>query len=483
MAPSGGLSGHGSPRGHRGRGRAAPQRPPRARGGRWGAARPRPRCPRGLPRPRPRPPLGATISRDRRPTAATQGQRHARRGRGQRFAPQPIATTRERLDHTRRRRRGVEGGADMAHGVVDPGLEVHVGAVGPQAAGNLGVGHERPGALRQQRQQRGRLRLEATDVIAAAHVAARRVEGLAVDEVDAGHDTALDGGGRARVRPGRRRRANEKGRAPPGARPSSDVLRRRRAAAPTSTAAPSPCTRRSPARPRTACPVQVGHQAVPPEPRRRRPRRRACRSSCRWRTGAACCRPSDRSRSSSVGVAIIAAWPRRPQLVSTFHALEQRVVAERVLLLLRHVAVRNHPEMLAGVHVDGDDAPTGPLKIPGCRAAGSSGRHRRCRRPWRCRGLGTQRRDVLPAIFGVVALLRGHHLQPAATARRRDEDDAGDRIGGGRTGDVRAAPPPGQMWAGPAPSALPRCVGGAKNGASASVRCARSSASFRISGV
>ena len=58
-------------------------------------------------------------------------------------------------------------------------------------------------------------------------------------------------------------------------------------------------------------------------------------------------------------------------------------------------------------------------------------------------------------------------------------------VGSAAGGPVMFAPPPppGQMFAGAAPSALPRCVGGAKRGASACVRTASASASFLISGV
>ena len=38
-------------------------------------------------------------------------------------------------------------------------------------------------------------------------------------------------------------------------------------------------------------------------------------------------------------------------------ALKQRVISDSILFLLRRVTVRDHPEMFAGVHVDGGDPP------------------------------------------------------------------------------------------------------------------------------
>ena len=53
---------------------------------------------------------------------------------------------------------------------------------------------------------------------------------------------------------------------------------------------------------------------------------------------------------------IIGPTPARPRFGFDVDALEQRIVADRVLLLLRRVAVRDHPQVLAGVQIDRRDA-------------------------------------------------------------------------------------------------------------------------------
>ena len=79
----------------------------------------------------------------------------------------------------------------------------------------------------------------------------------------------------------------------------------------------------------------------------------------------------------------------RPRFGFTFDALQQRIVANRVLLLLRRVAVRHHPQMLAGVQVDRGDAADRSLeeRQPGQRIG--CGRRARRRRVLRRRASTT----------------------------------------------------------------------------------------------
>src|ERR671912_138490 len=100
--------------------------------------------------------------------------------------------------------------------------------------------------------------------------------------------------------------------------------------------------------------------------------------------------------------------------------------------------------MFAGVHVDGRDAADWPLEEIG---------------------------NARERIVGEQPLVDEMKITPVA--------------GSAAGGPVMFAPPPppGQMFAGPLPSLLPRCVGAAKSGASRLRSCARSSASFLISGV
>ena len=126
--------------------------------------------------------------------------------------------------------------------------------------------------------------------------------------------------------------------------------------------------------------------------------------------------------------------------------------------------------------------PSGPLKMLGMPRSGlSAGRGGV---PPTLAAFGAAQGEiVLPVIFGVSYAL------PGATCRRKQllvdvmkmTPDAGSAAGG----PVMFTPPapPGQFCVGRAPSGLPRWFGGAKNGASASVRRASASASFRISGV
>src|SRR5215203_1203762 len=90
---------------------------------------------------------------------------------------------------------------------------------------------------------------------------------------------------------------------------------------------------------------------------------------------------------------------------------------------------------------------------------------------------------VLPVISGVSNSFAG------ATCSRKqlavDVMKMTPLVGSAAGGPVMFTPPapPGQFWVGRAPSGLPRWFGGAKNGASASVRLASASASLRSSGV
>ena len=95
----------------------------------------------------------------------------------------------------------------------------------------------------------------------------------------------------------------------------------------------------------------------------------------------------------------------------------------------------------------------------------------------------TQSASVLPVILSLSRSAAGASIvgeQPLVEAMKITPV-----CGSAAGGPVMFAPPPppGQMFAGPLPSLLPRCVGGANSGASRSSFCARSSASFRISGV
>ena len=140
---------------------------------------------------------------------------------------------------------------------------------------------------------------------------------------------------------------------------------------------------------------------------------------------------------SSVGDAASAGWPRRPQLVfEVGHALQQRVVAERVLLRLRGVAVRHHPQVLAGVHVDRRDAAHRSLEDVGDADQRIVG-HRRRRRLLAARGDPVGQR--LAGHLVVVALGRRREDRRRAAVHRGDEDHAGLRIRGRWAGDVRAA--------------------------------------------
>ena len=162
-------------------------------------------------------------------------------------------------------------------------------------------------------------------------------------------------------------------------------------------------------------------------------------------------------------------------VVSKVHALHQRVIAEG-LLDSRRIAVRDHPEVLAGVEVDGHDPPEGTLENRGMPRRDRSIAGRR-RRP----AAAPSRARVLPVISGVSA--RWPAQQRWRSRRGGDEDDAGDRIGGRRTGDVRAAIAARADIGRALALRVAAMRGGLKSGASRSCFFARSSASALSSGV
>ena len=125
-----------------------------------------------------------------------------------------------------------------------------------------------------------------------------------------------------------------------------------------------------------------------------------------------------------------------PVRVEVRHALEQRVAAECFLDFRVRVAVGNHPQVFAGVHVDRGDAADRSLeevRDAGQRIVGDDRRRR----------FLTARRDPrgqrLAGHLVVVAFGCRRQQRRRAAARGRDEDHARARIGCRGPRDVRAA--------------------------------------------
>ena len=143
------------------------------------------------------------------------------------------------------------------------------------------------------------------------------------------------------------------------------------------------------------------------------------------------------SRSSNVDVAASAAWPRRPQLVSTFTPFNSGLLRNasccRVGMSPCGIIQRCSPVFMSMAMM----RPSGPLKMSGKPASGSSASGLARRRPFAARD--GPRRQRLAGHLVVVPLLRRREDRRRAAAGRRDEDHARRRIGRRRTGDVRAA--------------------------------------------
>ncbi len=184
-------------------------------------------------------------------------------------------------------------------------------------------------------------------------------------------------------------------------------------------AAPASCSRRSPAARCTACPGagrssgRTGPGAASP------PRRRACRSSCRWRTGCGLLSAVWPVASSSVEVAASAGWPRRPQLASNWMPFISGLALKLSWSRCAMSPCGIIQAVLAGVHVDGHDAADRPLEDVGdAHAAGRpSGGGGTRGRPLR---IGTQSASVLPVIWSLSHFAgRLQQRRRAAVERRR----------------------------------------------------------------